>query len=63
MPEKVLVRSVLLAGARTLGSGRWVKGLHEATARRAALAAVAATRTIGGEKTGCVPYRSASRER
>src|SRR5262249_37403826 len=26
VPEKVLVRSVLLAGARTLGSGRWVKG-------------------------------------
>src|SRR5262249_36552428 len=51
VPEKVLVRSVLLAGARTLGSGRWVKGLHEATARRAALDAVAASRTIGAEKT------------
>ena len=49
MPEKVLVRSVLLAGARTLGSGRWVKGLHEATARRAALEYARHGRSIGGE--------------
>ena len=42
----MLVLSVLLAGAEPLASGRRVKGLRAATARRAALDAVAASGTI-----------------
>jgi hypothetical protein len=47
----VLFLSVLLVGAESLVSGRRVKGLRIATAHRAALDAVAASGTIGSEKT------------
>jgi len=38
-------------------SGHWVKGLREATARKAALDAVAASWTIGTRRTGAVQHR------
>jgi hypothetical protein len=45
----VLALSVLLAGAKSLVSGRRVKGLRAATARRAALEYARHGRSIGGE--------------
>jgi len=52
LAKRVLVLSVLLVGAESLVSGHRVKGLREATAHRAAFDAVAASWTIGSEKTG-----------
>ena len=53
---------VFLAGAKSQVSGCRVQGRRSrshATARRAALDAVAAIRTIGSEEDGLAPYRSA----
>jgi hypothetical protein len=55
----VLFLSVFLTGAKIRVSGRRVKGLREATARRAALDVVAASWTIGSEEDGCVLRRAA----
>jgi hypothetical protein len=52
LAKRVLVLFVLLVGAESLVSGHRVKGLREATAPRAALDAVAASWTIGSERTG-----------
>src|SRR5262249_27587358 len=57
-----LVCPVLLAGANSLASGHRVKGLREATARGAALDAVAASWTIGSAEDGRERYRAGCRE-
>ena len=60
--SRYLVLPVLLAGAESLVSGHRVKGLREATARRAALDPVVASWTIGSEKTAVRDTCPACRE-